>query len=221
MVRTVLFDLDDTLVDQESASRAAVVTWAADHGIEDAGVVQRWQAISERHYALYQRRELTFAEQRRARAREFLSAEVDDKDADALFAGYLHRYEAGWLLCEDAIPALRRARSAGLAVAIFTNGDEAHQRKKVDMFGLANEVDALIASSSLPVGKPDPRAFKGALQRLDAQADEAMMIGNSLHKDVRGALRAGLEAILVDRRGNHPGLDVRTVLSLDDVHFAA
>ena len=48
-----------------------------------------------------------------------------------------------------------------------------------------------------------------------------MMIGNSLHKDVRGALRAGLEAILVDRHSNHPGLDVRTVLSLDDVHFAA
>ena len=31
----VLFDLDGTLVDQESAAAAAVVEWAAEHGITD------------------------------------------------------------------------------------------------------------------------------------------------------------------------------------------
>lgn len=221
MLTTVLFDLDDTLVDQTSAANAAVVAWAAEHGIEDDEVAQRWAAISSVHYARYQRRELTFAQQRRARAREFLSLDVSDADADELFAGYLHRYEAGWTLFDDAVPALRRARSAGLTVAVFTNGDEDHQRQKVQTFGLEKEVDALIASSSLPIGKPDPRAFRAALDRVGAEAEEALMIGNSLDKDVRGALGAGLRAILVDRRGEHQGADVRRVMSLDEVHFAA
>lgn len=221
VLRTVLFDLDDTLVDQESAANAAVLAWAAEHGIHDAEVAQRWGAISEVHYSRYQRRELSFAQQRRARAREFLSLDVSDDDADAVFAGYLRRYEAGWTLFDDAVPALRRARSAGLTVAVFTNGNEDHQRRKLKLLGLEDEVDALIASSSLPVGKPDPRAFRGALERVGAQADEALMIGNSLDKDVRGALRVGLQAILVDRRGEHPGLDVRTATSLDEVVFAA
>ena len=221
VLRTVLFDLDDTLVDQESAANAAVIDWAADHGIHDVEVPQRWGAISEVHYGRYQRRELSFAEQRRARAREFLALDVSDDDADAIFAGYLRRYEAGWMLFDDALPALRRARSAGLAVAIFTNGDEGHQAQKLRLLGLEDEVDTLIASSSLPAGKPDPRAFHGALKRVGAQAQEAVMIGNSLEKDVRGALRGGLEAILIDRRGEHVELDVRTVMSLDEVKFDA
>ena len=86
--------------------------------------------------------------------------------------------------------------------------------------GLQDEVDALIASSALPVGKPDPRAFRAALEWVGAEAAETLMIGNSLDKDVRGALRAGLQAVLVDRRGEHHGLDVPTVKSLDEVHFA-
>ena len=221
MLTTVLFDLDDTLVDQKSAANTAVVAWAAEHGIEDEEVAQRWGAISSLHYARYQRRELTFAQQRRARAREFLSLDVSDADADEIFAGYLERYEAGWSLFDDAVPALRRARSAGLTVAVFTNGNEDHQRQKMQMFGLEVEVDSVIASSSLPVGKPDPRAFRAALERVGAEAEEALMVGNSLHKDVRGALGAGLQAILVDRRGEHQGLDVQRVMSLDEVHFVA
>lgn len=220
VLKTVLFDLDDTLVDQKSAATAAVLAWAAEHGIDDEGVAQRWGAISEVHYSRYQRRELTFAQQRRARAREFLALDVSDDDADAVFAGYLRRYEAGWTLFDDAVPALRRARATGLTVAVFTNGDEDHQRQKLQLFGLEDEVDALIASSSLPVGKPDPRSFHAALERVGAEAEETLMIGNSLDKDVRGALRVGLQAILVDRRGEHHGLDVRTVKSLDEVRFA-
>lgn len=87
------------------------------------------------------------------------------------------------------------------------------------LFDVRNEVDAVVASSSMPAGKPDPRAFQAALARLGTPADEAMMIGDSLQMDVRGALRAGLEAILLDRRSHHPSLEVRTVVSLDEVHF--
>lgn len=219
MLRTVLFDLDDTLVDQESAASAAVVAWAAGHGINDPEVPDRWAAISEVHYARYQRRELTFTEQRRARTREFLALDLDDEVADDIFANYLSRYEAGWSLFDDAVPALRRARSAGLSVAIFTNGDDNQQRHKLRVLGLDKEVDLLIASSTLPAGKPDPRAFNGALDKIGIRADEALMIGNSLDKDVQGALRVGIDAVLVDRRREALGVDVARVTSLDELHF--
>lgn len=215
----MLLDLDDTLVDHQGAADAAVVAWAAEHGIHDPGVRRRWAAVSAVHYGRYQRRELSFADQRRARVRELLSLEVDDTDADDLFTGYLRRYEAGWRLFDDARPALRRARSAGLVVAVLTNGDEEQQRRKLHLVGLEDEVDVLVASSSLPAGKPDVRAFRGALARIGAHAEEALMIGDSLEEDVRGALRAGLDAVLVDRSGDGRSRDVRTVASLDEVTF--
>ena len=220
MFRAVLFDLDDTLADQESAASAAVVSWARDHGVAGGDLSRRWSQISQVHYGRYQRRELTFAQQRRERARDLLAAKVDDDTADEFFDGYLRRYEAGWQVFADAVPALRRARAAGLTVAVLTNGDEEHQRFKVETLGLADHLDLMIASSVLPAGKPDPRAFAHALDLVGVAAHETLMVGNSLDHDVRGALAAGPHAVLLDRHDAHPGVDLDLVTTLDDLTFA-
>jgi len=218
VLRAVLFDLDDTLVDQRTAAAAAVRAWGAEHGVDDDGAVQRWVALCDVHHERYQRRELTLHEQRRVRVREFLDRpSADDDEADALFAGYLHRYEAGWTRYDDAVPALRRVRAAGLRTAVLTNGDAEQQRTKVERTGLAGEVDVVVASSELSAGKPDPRAYAEALARVGAAAHEAVMVGDSLVNDVRGALAAGLGAVLVDRLGEHPHVDVVRVTTLDEL----
>jgi putative hydrolase of the HAD superfamily len=215
--RAVLFDLDGTLVDQQSAAAEAVVEWAAEHGIANPAVADRWADISEKHYRRYQQRELTFQEQRRHRVREFLASPFTDAEADDLFEGYLHRYEAGWKLYDDAVPALRSVRAAGLTAAVFTNGDEGQQRLKVSLLGIAGEFDVLISSGSLPAGKPDPRAFRGAVERLGLKPSDVLMVGDSLENDVRGALRVGIDAVLLDRYDAHADAGVRRIRSLDQV----
>jgi putative hydrolase of the HAD superfamily len=219
MTQAVIFDLDDTLVDQVTASSTAVVAWAGTLGISGPEVAARWAALSERHYARYQTREITFTGQRRERVREFLGAELSDAAADELFAGYLERYEAGWVVFDDAVPALRRARAAGLAVAVLTNGDEGQQRRKLDRLGLTSEVDLLVASSMLPAGKPDPRAYLHTVGLLGVDSDAALMVGDSLAKDIHGALAAGLPAVLLDRFGAHPDSGVRRIRTLGELTF--
>jgi putative hydrolase of the HAD superfamily len=219
VLKAVIFDLDDTLVDQKSAARTAVVAWAAEHGITDPDVGQRWARISEIHYERYQRRELTFAQQRATRVREFLALDVDEDAASALFDGYLTRYEAQWVAFDDAVPALRRTRAAGLTVAVLTNGDDDHQRFKLAKLGLTDEIDVLIASSTLPAGKPDPRAFDSALTKIGIEKNQALMIGDSLEKDVHGAINAGVNAILLDRRNAWPDIDIPRMISLDELQF--
>lgn len=219
MLRAVLFDLDDTLVDQRTAARVAVLGWAASLGVADADTAERWTRISSRHYARYQQRALTFTQQRRERVREFLGITVTDRQADLLFAGYLERYEAGWAVFEDAVPALRRARAAGLPVAVLTNGEESQQRRKLDRLGLTDEIDLLVASSMVPAGKPDPRAFGHAVDLIGVAAGEALMVGDSLPIDVLGARAAGLMAVLLDREDAHAGTDVPRVRSLHDLAF--
>lgn len=219
-VRAVLFDLDDTLVDHRSAADAAVRAWAVEHGIGGADVASRWSRVADRHYARYQRCELTFQEQRRARVREFLGRELTDEESDRVFAGYLQRYEAGWRAYPDARAALSRVREAGLTCAVFTNGDEEQQRRKLEFVGLTDLVDSLVASSTLPAGKPDPRAFAAALDRLDVPPEEALMVGDSLDKDVLGARAAGLGAVLLDREDRHTGAAVPRITSLDELLLA-
>ena len=220
-MKAVLFDLDGTLVDQQSAAAAAVVEWAAEYGITGPEVAARWAETSEKHYSRYQRRELTFAEQRRARVREFLGVDVDDAAADEIFVGYVRRYEAGWTVFEDAVPALRRVRAEGLQAVVFSNGNEDHQRFKLDRLGLSPEIDVLISGESLPAGKPDPRAFLQALERLRLGVGEVLMVGDSLVKDVRGAQAVGIEAVLVDRYDVHADAGVRRIRSLHELSVVA
>src|SRR3954453_8515429 len=65
----VLFDLADTLVVDKTASRSPLLAWAKALGLTDPEAHQRWARVSARHYSRYQRRELTFVEQRRERVR--------------------------------------------------------------------------------------------------------------------------------------------------------
>lgn len=102
---------------------------------------------------------------------------------------------------------------------MFTNGDEEHQRFKLKKLGLTDELDVLVASSMLPAGKPDPRAFAHALSLVGVTSDEALMVGNSLANDIHGALTAGIDAVLVDRHDARPDPAVRRVRTLAELDF--
>jgi putative hydrolase of the HAD superfamily len=51
--------------------------------------------------------------------------------------------------------------------------------------------------------KPAPGIFARALALAGARPDEAWHVGDSVDADVRGALGAGLRAVLVARGGAH------------------
>jgi putative hydrolase of the HAD superfamily len=223
VLKVVLFDLDDTLVDQEGASRTALLDWLPELGLglEDPDeLVTAWTTIAEAAYVRYQRREMTFAEQRRVRVREFLGADATDDEADEIFTGYLTRYERAWTAFDDAVPALRRVHDAGLVAAVLTNGESAHQALKLERVGLAEHLDVVVASDDLPAGKPDPRAYAAACDVLGVAPGDVLMVGNDVVKDYQGSLDAGLGAVLLDRHDRHPEVADR-IRTLDAVLPAA
>ena len=56
----------------------------------------------------------------------------------------------------------------------------------------------MICSYDIGIPKPDPRIFRHTIDLLGVHPSEAVMVGDSLEADIKGALGAGLQAVLID-----------------------
>lgn len=111
-------------------------------------------------------------------------------------------------LYEDAPPVLAELRRCGLKIALISNTG-----RELDGFVRHHllDVDVAIASRAHGRTKPHPSIFEAALESLDVEAGQAVMVGDSLEDDVEGAAQVGLPAILIDRDGRHPEFSPRLV----------
>jgi 4-nitrophenyl phosphatase len=108
-------------------------------------------------------------------------------------------------LSYERLTAASRAVAAGAAL-VTPNVDPRLPIEGGDFLpGCGAIVEAVaIAGGRRPeiVGKPEPPLFQVALARLGVAAGEAVMVGDSLESDVRGARSVGLRAILFAPNGH-------------------
>ncbi len=119
----------------------------------------------------------------------------------------------------DVTPTLRELTSSH-PVAVVTNGASCLQREKLSASGLADLIPIVVVSEDLSTAKPDPVVFQAAVAKLYVDSD-AVMIGDSIEKDINGALSAGLRAVWVNRatrpRPDALPRDVQAVTSLTEL----
>jgi putative hydrolase of the HAD superfamily len=97
--------------------------------------------------------------------------------------------------------ALDALRAAGTRLVVVSNWDVSLHDVLEDT-GLAGRFDAVLTSAEEGVAKPDGELFRRALERAGGIAPaDALHAGDDPQTDVRGALAAGLRAVLVDRTG--------------------
>jgi HAD superfamily hydrolase (TIGR01509 family) len=89
-----------------------------------------------------------------------------------------------------AEPALRKLRSAGLALACVANWDVSLE-DYLGRAGVARFFDAVVSAAEAGAQKPDPRVFKIALERLGVAPERTLHIGDD-GADRDGARAAGL-----------------------------
>jgi putative hydrolase of the HAD superfamily len=210
MLRAVLFDVDFTLCrpgPELSADRYARI--AARHGVELD--VSRYDTARETAVSNLKRHpELLHDESIWHRFTEEIfvgmsgPVELANECATEIEEGW--GISENFELFEDVLPVLDELRRAGLKLAVVSNGIRdltqfvAHHRL---------DVDAIVDSRSHGRVKPHPTIFRAALERLDVEPADAVMVGDSLEEDVEGARALGMRAILVDRDERHPEVEER------------
>ncbi len=134
--------------------------------------------------------------------------QLDGADvAEGLASAYAQTRRRLARLMPDAMEVLVRL-SSRYRVGLLTNGAPDLQREKIAASGLGGFFDAIAISGEHDIGKPAAEIFHRLLAELDAPKNEAVMIGNSLERDIAGATNAGLPSIWIQVPGSEETADV-------------
>ncbi len=75
--------------------------------------------------------------------------------------------------------------------------DAIAMKKTFERVNLDSYFDYYFTSKELGARKPDTAFFENILQKLGANAESTVMIGNDYMKDILGAKKAGLKTVLI------------------------
>ena len=106
---------------------------------------------------------------------------------------------------EDVLPVLQKLSEMGVRRAILSNtpwGCPASLwREEIVRFGLDKRVDAAFFCRDVGWRKPARQIFHYALEKLQAEPQDCIFVGDNPTWDVAGPRAVGIEAVLIDRRG--------------------
>jgi len=131
-------------------------------------------------------------------AREFPG--VDPQDAADVYRQFQLKHADIMVKIFPGIRELLAAlKEAGYVLGIVTSRTRSSALRYLDMFGIGTYFDNLVTCDDTTAHKPDPEPILLALEKLGADADEAIMIGDSPF-DIKCANNAGVDGVMVGWR---------------------
>jgi 2-haloacid dehalogenase len=121
----------------------------------------------------------------------------NERDGDAL----LHSMES-WQPFPDTVPALRRARKAGLRLAIISNTDRSIMAHTLRQLGI--EFDEVVVAEDVRAYKPAVAPFERALELLGEDPERILHVAFGFKYDIRTAQRVGFRTAWVNRHAEPP-----------------
>lgn len=221
MIRTILWDVDGTLLNFRAAESAAVKTCFRRFGLGecDDAMVARYSKLNTSYWERLETGELTKAQVLRGRFEEFFAAEgVFCDDIDAFNAAY--QLCLGDTICYmDDSPAILTGLRGRVKQYAVTNGTVTAQERKLRNSGLGELFDGVFISDRVGFEKPSPQYFErvfAAIGPIDRR--ETMIVGDSLTSDIRGGNNAGIVTCWYNPAGKANEIGVRVDYEIRDLH---
>ncbi|HEV8574191.1 MAG TPA: HAD family hydrolase [Dehalococcoidia bacterium] len=207
----IIFDLDDTIVD-DSAAVAACWDVACAEGVArlDGLRPDVLMAAIERERDWYWSDPARHREGRldlRAASSRIVVQALErlgfpEPELGRLIANrYRDLREEVISLLPGAIETLEHFRGRGVRLGMATNGSAVGQRAKIERFELGQYFERIIVEEEFGVGKPHREVYEALFRALGAPAEKTWCVGDNLEWDVGGPQALGAYGIWVDVAG--------------------
>ncbi|HVY14430.1 MAG TPA: HAD family hydrolase [Rhodopila sp.] len=208
MPRTLLLDLDGTLVDTVPDLEAALNRLMANRGLPGFTTAEVKSMVGDGVVALVGK---AFA----ARGGAPDAAAVGDFTAD-----YQGHVAVGSRLYPAVPETLEALAAAGWTLAICTNKPERPARALLQTLGLMPLIAAVGGGDSFPARKPDPSHLLATLGLVHGCVERTVMLGDH-HNDIVSARGAGVAGIFAAWGYGAPGMETGCAAIAHDIREAA
>lgn len=211
MIKTILWDMDDTLLDFPAAESAALKSLFVQFGLPECtdDMIARYSNINRSYWERLERGEITKQEVLIGRYREFFCGEgIDISIVEQFNEAYQLKLGDTIVFLDDSKTIVEDLKGR-YAQYIVSNGTVIAQTKKLQRSGFDQLMDGVFLSEEVGYEKPAREFFDKVLEEIPkTDKKEIMIVGDSLTSDMLGGKRAGIVTCWYNKKKtvNHTGL---------------
>lgn len=192
MIRAIVFDLDNTLVDFMKMKHDAVE--AAIDGMIDAGFDLPREAVRARIDAIYQEQGLEFQRVFDTLLESQLGR-IDPKILASGIVAYRRARGSALVLYPHVQMTLLELAKRGIKLGVVSDAPQAQVWLRLCELSLQHVFDAVVTFEDTRERKPSPAPFRAILGRLEVAPGEALMVGDWAERDVVGGKSLGMKTV--------------------------
>lgn len=193
----LLFDLDHTLLDFDTAEEVALTQFLQDQGVQDIQAFKDYyKPMNQGLWKDLEQKKISkkdLINSRFAIAFAHFGREVDGEEMALRYQDYISQQGQSFPGAEDL---LARLEKAGYQLYGATNGVTAIQEGRLAHSTIAPYFKEVFISEQLHTQKPEPAFFDKVGQLIPGfSKEETLMIGDSLTADIAGGNAAGIATV--------------------------
>lgn len=218
MIRFVLLDLDDTILDFHRAEAAAVSKTFLRFGIEPTEqIVNRYSEINAAHWRMLERGEITRAQVLTGRFCQLFSelgADCDPEQTQQIYEAYLSQ---GHYFIPGAEQLLEDLHGNYL-LYLVSNGNAVVQEGRLKSAGISHYFEDIFISELIGADKPSKAYFDRCFNRIpDFNPSQAILIGDSPTSDILGGINARVKTCWFNPNHRPPHPEIHPDFEIDQL----
>ena len=191
--RGILFDADDTLFDFQTGNRNAVNALMDEIGYRHPDRYDQYEEVNLGCWAELEQGKLTQDALRVERFRRFYDRYGIRRSPERDGERFVELLGMQSILLPHAEEVVRSI-AAQKPVWILTNGIARVQNSRLALSPVRDAISGAVISQEAGAAKPNPKLFDHALRQMGVSRGAALMIGDGITSDIRGANNAGIDA---------------------------
>lgn len=193
-ITTILWDVDDTLLDFPYSQKYAISKCFHSIGREiTEEMIERYSQINTSYWKRLELGEITRQELLPGRFLTlFEEYKIQGVNVEAFRAEYQEALGSVYSYLDDSLTICKSLQGC-YKQYVVTNGVASTQRNKLKLSGLDEVMDGIFISEELGASKPSALFFDACLEQvMEKDRSRILLVGDSVSSDIKGGSAAGI-----------------------------